>query len=203
MRYLALFFLLLSFSACIAENKTTLPHISAYTLTLRLDSASRKISTVARLEIENPHIGQKTALLFSHCITLDSAYLNSRNLDFSRSGDTLSFTPAKLKSGSLLFYYTIPADSFQFGKIILLTRAMKWCPYLHDNISSLNVSVTVPGGFSVYSSGVPGRMTAEKNHKTFTYSNQVNSGLPVIIARDGDYSGIERQQNGILVKYCF
>ncbi|MFZ4522556.1 MAG: hypothetical protein ACOYNC_12680 [Bacteroidales bacterium] len=80
---------------------------------------------------------------------------------------------------------------------------MKWCPYLHDNISVLNSEVTVPSGYKVFSSGTLDVQQTNGNNITYKYSNRFNSGLPFIIAPKGYYSETVKYQNGFAIKYCF
>ena len=144
-----------------------------------------------------------TKLFLASFIDIDSAKVNGRKLKYSRDGDTLCLQISIVKSNKLTFWYSIPIDSFMYDKAIVLTRGMKWCPYLQDNISALNSEVTVPVGYKVYSSGSLESKSMEENNIIYKYSNRINSGLPFIIAPIDYYSETTKHQNGFSIKYCF
>ena len=170
---------------------------------MQLDTTLKRIIIRSLIDIEKVDTNRCTNLFLSSSIAIDSVKVNGRKLKFSRVGDTLCLEFGIFKRSKLIFWYSIPIDSFMYGKAIVLTRGMKWCPYLHDNISVLKSEVTVPNGYKVYSSGTLESRSIGENNCTYIYSNKINSGLPFIIAPIDYYSEIRKQQNSISIKYCF
>lgn len=170
---------------------------------MRLDTVSKRIEVINLIVIEKVDTNRNTKLFLSPDIAIDSVKINGRKLNLSRVGDTLCLQMGIGKRCKLTFWYSIPIDSFMYDKAIVLTRGMKWCPYLHDNISALNSEVTVPNGYKVYSSGTLDSKNIKETTVTYKYSNKINSGLPFIIAPNNYYSEITKQQNGFSIEYCF
>jgi len=170
---------------------------------MKLDTDLRRIAVRSLIDIEKTDTDRNTRLFLSSEIEIDSAKADGRKLDLSRAGDTLFIQTGILQRFKLTFWYSIPTDSFMHGKAIVLTRGMKWCPYLHDNISELTSEVTVPPGFKVYSSGTFEGIRSRENKLTYKYFNRINSGLPFIIAPVNYYTEITKRQNGFSIMYCF
>ena len=170
---------------------------------MKLDASLKRIAIRNQIDLEKLDTIRSTKLLLSSFIQIDSANVNGRKFKFSRTGDTLCLQIGILNTSKLTFWYSIPIDSFMYDKAIVLTRGMKWCPYLHDNISTLNSEVTIPVGYTVYSSGKLDSKSVDDNKVTYKYTNRINSGLPFIIASKDYYSEITKHQNGFSIKYCF
>ena len=170
---------------------------------MKLDIGLKRIEIKNILDIEKVDTNRNTNLFLAPYIAIDSVKVKGRKLKFSRVGDTLYLKIDILKRSKLTFWYSIPIDSFMYDKAIVLTRGMKWCPYLDDNISALNSEVTVPNGYKVYSSGTLNSKSIGEKTVTYKYSNKINSGLPFIIAPIDYYSEITKQQNGFSIKYYF
>ena len=195
--------MIFAFSASIAGQTSVGTNIKAYTIKMKLDTTLKRIEIRNLIDIEKVDTNRNTKLFLSSDIAIDSVKADGRKLKLSRAGDTLFLQMGILKRNLLTFWYSIPIDSFMYDKAIVLTRGMKWCPYLHDNISVLKSEVTVPNGYKVYSSGTLDSRNIGKYNCTYEYSNKINSGLPFIIAPTNYYSEITKQQNGISIKYCF
>jgi hypothetical protein len=203
MRNFAILLLIFAFSVSVAGQTPMRTNIKSYTIKMKLDTISRRIEIRNLINIEKADTNRKSKLFLSSNIDIDSAKVNGRKLKLSRAGDTLCLQISIVKSNKLTFWYSIPIDLFTYDKAIVLTRGMKWCPYLQDNISALNSEVTVPVGYKVYSSGSLESKSMEENNITYKYSNRINSGLPFIIAPIDYYSEITKHQNGFSIKYCF
>ena len=202
-RCLAILLLLFVFSASIVGQPSRMTNIRTYKITMKLDTISRRIAIRNEIDVEKVDTNRNPRLFLSSFIQIDSAIVNGRKLYLSRVGDTLCLHIGILKKSKLTFWYSIPIDSFIYDKAIVLTRGMKWCPYLHDNISVLNSEVTVPAGYKVYSSGTLASKSADSDNITYKYSNRINSGLPFIIAPIDYYSETTKYQNGFSIDYCF
>jgi hypothetical protein len=203
MRNLVILLILFGFSTSIAGQTSMRTNIKSYTIKMRLDTTLKRITIRNLIDIDKVDTNHCTNLFLSSDIEIDSVKVKERKLKFSRIGDTLCLQTGILKRSRLIFWYSIPVDSFKYGKAIVLTRGMKWCPYLHDNISVLKSEVTVPDGYKVYSTGILDRRNSGEYNCTYKYSNKINSGLAFIIAPIDYYSEITKQQNDISIKYCF
>ena len=203
MKNLPVLLLFLAFSALSAGQMPAGTNIRAYRIRMTLDTGLRRIAICSQVDVAKGDGSRNTSLILAHDITMDSARMNGRDLPFCRNGDTLCLLTGLLTNSRLTFWYSISTDSFMYDKAIVLTRGMKWCPYLHDNISTLHSEVTVPEGYRVYSSGTPGRRRPGKTNCTYKFSSRVNSGLPFIIAPAGYYTEKSGHQDGFSIKYCF
>jgi len=203
MRNLVFLLMIFSFSASLEGQTIIGTNIKEYTIKMNLDTLSRKIDLRNVVDIEKVDTNRTTNLLLARYLTIDSVKAKGRKLNFFRAGDTLCMQTGMFKRSEFIFWYSIPIDSFMYDKVIVLTRGMKWCPYLHDNISVLQSEVTVPNGYKVYSSGTLDSKSIGEHNCTYQYSNKINSGLPFIIAPKNYYSEITKEQNGFSIKYCF
>jgi hypothetical protein len=203
MRILVILLLIVAFSSSVAGQTSMRTNIKAYTIKMKLETTLKRITIKNLIDIEKCDTNRNTKLFLSPDIAIDSVKINGRKLNLSRVGDTLCLQMGIGKRSKLTFWYSIPIDSFMNDKAIVLTRGMKWCPYLHDNISALNSEVTVPNGYRVYSSGILNSKNIKETSVTYKYSNKINSGLPFILAPIDYYSETTKYQNGFSIKYCF
>ena len=160
MRNLVILLILFGFSTSVAGQTSVRTNIKAYTIKMKLDTNLKRIAIRNLIDIEKVDTNRSTTLFLSSYIDIDSVKVKERKLKFSRIGDTLCLQTGILKRIKLIFWYSIPIDSFMYDKAIVLTRGMRCCPYLHDNISVLKSEVTVPDGYKVYFSGTLDRRNA-------------------------------------------
>jgi hypothetical protein len=197
--FLVLFIVLCSFDR-IKKNDI---NITAYNIVMRLDTVSRKLEIQTDIFIENQSTSKVIKLLFSDLMKIDKVMVNEDKFDYTHTNDTLFANVGSLNKIKLTINYTLPIDSFKNDKVIALTRAMKWCPFVRDNLSELNSKITLPKGYKAYSSGELISNNETSNSNYYEFQNKINSGLPIFIAPTGYYNEVNKKQNNISIKYYF
>ena len=177
--------------------------IRSYDIKLRLDTVSRKLNIENTIHFSNVNSLSSAKVLFWNSLVIDSIIVSKHKIPFERKGDTLIFRSNSSVNEALTFYYRLPIDSVMYGKAILLTRGMKWCPYIHDNISKLSSEVIVPGNYKVYSSGTNKDTESRHDCSIYHFYNNINSGLPFIIAPMNYYFETSVFRNDVEIKYVF
>ena len=178
-------------------------HIKSYNIKLKLDTTIRKLEVENSILFSNVNSMSNSKVLFWKSIDLDSIIVAKHKIPFERKSDTLIFRSKSSGKLMLTFYYSLPIDSFMYEKAILLTRGMKWSPYLHDNISSLTSEVIVPKKYNVYSSGTLINTESRQDCRIYHFKNEINSGLPFVIVPTGYYNETSVFRNGVEMKYVF
>jgi hypothetical protein len=197
--FLALFIALCSFDR-IKKNDID---ITSYNIVMKLDTVSRKLEIQTDMVIENPHTSKDIKLLFSDLMKIDKATINGNKLDYTHTNDTLFANVGSLNKIKLTLNYSLPIDSFKNDKMFALTRAMKWCPFVRDNVSELTLKITLPKGYKAYSSGELISNNETNNSNYYEFHNKLNSGLPLFIAPTAYYKETAKKQDNILIKYYF
>lgn len=189
--------------ASVAQSTNTGFHIKSYDIKLKLDTTARKLEVENSILFNNLNSKTDSKVLFWKSIVVDSIRAAKHKIPFERKSDTLIFRSKSSGHLMLTFYYSLPIDSFMYDKAILLTRGMKWSPYLHDNISSLTSEVIVPKKYNVYSSGTLINSESRQNCCIYHFKNEINSGLPFVIVPTSYYNETSVFRNGVEMKYVF
>ena len=200
--FIACFVSLCSFG----NNKKHGIDILSYNVEMHLDTISRKLDIHTDIRIQNTDTTDIVRFLFCDWIKINKAQLNDKSLEYRQGKDTLLIHVDRLRKLNLILDYTLPVDSFKQdkpGKVIALTRAMKWCPFIYDDISELNSKITVPKGYKVYSSGVLLNYNETATSCHYRFQNKINSGFPCFFAPTGYFRETAKTQNGINVKFYF
>lgn len=198
-----LLLLILIFVALFARPNTADFQIKSYDIKLTLDTATRKLEVKNSIFFNNLGTKSGSAVLFWNSIDIDSITVAAQKISFERNNDSLVFSSKLSGNMMLTFYYCLPIDSFMYDKAILLTRGMKWSPYLHDNISTLTSEVIVPKNYSVYSSGTLLNLDRNQESLIYHFKNEINSGLPFVIVPMNYYKETSLFINGVEMKYVF
>ena len=204
----AIFFCLFTLSvfsqtASFGNNKKNEVDVISYNIEMNLDTISRKLDIHSDIFINNSDTTSDIHFLFRDWIKIDKALLNGMIINYTQNKDTLSVNVENMKNLKLTLDYTLPIDSFKQDKVIALTRAMKWCPFIYDDISELNSKITVPNGFNVYSSGTLLNYYENIGTNHYKFQNKINSGFPYFFAPVGYYRETAKKQNGINIKFYF
>lgn len=173
--------------------------IKSYDIKMTFDSTSAKIIVRNTLLVRKPF---NQNFLFSRDIIIDSILAGKYRLKFHRQGDSL-ILDSKIANDRMTFYYTFAVDSFLYDKVILLTRGMKWCPYVHDNISDLYAEVTVPKGYNVFGSSGMTNVDSSGTRVIYRFKNKINSGLGFVIVPVGYYTERTETAQKFRIKYLF
>jgi hypothetical protein len=198
---LVLVFLSFTFSAYSKVEKRV--DVISYNINLKLDTNYRKLDIQANILIKNTDTTGVIKFLFCDWIKIKKAQLNGKNLVYSQSKDTLFLHIDSSPRLNLKLDYSLPIDSFKQDKVIALTRPMKWCPYIYDDICELNSDIIVPKEYSVYSTGNLLNMNTIENEYHYKFQNRINSGFPIFFAPVGYYKETAKTQNDINIKFYF
>ena len=136
------------------KSKKNEVDIISYNIEMNLDTISQKIDIHTDIRIQNTDTTGILKFLFCDWIKINKAQLNGKNIECHQGKDTLLVHVDRIRKLNLTLDYTLPVDSFKQDKkekVIALTRAMKWCPFIYDDISELNSKITIPKGYKVYS----------------------------------------------------
>ena len=197
--FLVLFIVLCSFDR-IKKNDID---ITSYNLVLKLDTVNRRLNIQADILIKNPDTLKTIKLLFSDNMKINSALLNGKPLEIGHREDTLFVNTGKTNIINLTINYTLATDTFKHDKMIALTRAMWWCPFVRDNVSELNLKITLPKEYNAYSSGELISNSETNNSNYYEFHNKLNSGLPLFIAPTAYYKETDKKLDNISIKYYF
>jgi aminopeptidase N len=197
--FLVLFIVLCSFDR-IKKNDID---ITSYNIVMKLDTVSRKLEIQTDMLIEIPNTSKIIKLLFSDLMKIDKATINGNKLDYTHTNDTLFANVGSLNKIKLTLNYSLPIDSFKNDKMFALTRAMKWCPFVRDDVSELTFKITLPKGYKAYSSGELISNNETNNSNYYEFHNKLNSGLPLFIAPTAYYKETDKKQNNISIRYYF
>ncbi len=197
--FLVLFIVLCSFDR-IKKNDID---ITSYNVVMKLDTVSRKLEIQTNIVLENPDTLKVVKLLFSHKMKINKAQINGKTLDYTFTNDTLFAKVGSINKMELILNYTLPIDSFKNDKMFALTRAMKWCPFVRDNVSELNLKIALPKGYKAYSSGELISNNETNDSCYYEFYNKLNSGLPLFIAPTAYYNETDKKQDNISIKYYF
>lgn len=188
------------------KSKKTEIDILSYNVEMKLDTISRKLDIHTNIHIQNTDTTGVIKFLFCDWIKINKAQLNGKNIEYNRGKDTLLVHVDRLRKLNLTLDYTLPVDSFKQDKqekVISLTRAMKWCPFIYDDISELNSKITVPKGYKVYSSGDLLNYIGSEYACQYKFQNKINLGFSYFFAPVGYYKETTKNQNGINIKFYF
>ena len=178
--------------------------IISYDIKIQFDTLNKKLNIESIINFEKPDSLDKIDFLFLDFASIKEIKQNNTiDKDFIHQNDTLSIKVSNKNKIDLFIKYTLPIDSFGNNEIITLTRPMKWCPFVYDDISIFKTTTTVPANFKVYSSGDT-KIQEESNAEIiFKSYNKLNSGLPLIIANRNYYRETEKELTNMKVKFYF
>jgi hypothetical protein len=188
------------------KSKKNEVDIISYNIEMNLDTISQKIDIHTDIRIQNTDTTGILKFLFCDWIKINKAQLNGKNIECHQGKDTLLVHVDRIRKLNLTLDYTLPVDSFKQDKkekVIALTRAMKWCPFIYDDISELNSKITIPKGYKVYSSGALLKYTEGEHVCQYKYQNKINLGFSYFLAPTGYYKETTKKQNGTIINYCF
>ncbi len=197
--------LAISIYSCSRKSNHEIDIIS-YTINMNMDTISRKLDIKTEIEIHNTDTTGKIKFLFCDWIKINKAQINGNDIEFRRNNDTLIINTENYKSINLSFDYALALDSFiqdKQGQVFALTRALKWCPFIYDDISELCSNITVPKGYKVYTSGNLIKQIDNVESQQYKFHNKLNAGLPFVFAPENFYKETVKKQNGTNLKFYF
>ena len=195
-------FIVLSFISCKrSENwKPKKRNIQSYDINICLDTTNRLLRIETLIELEKPVSLNRVGFLFSDFASIEEVKLNNRKTNkYVHDDNTLSIELLPLEKIDIFVIYSLPVDSFENDGNIILTRPMKWCPFVYDDISSLKMKIMLPTNYNAYSSG----KEINSDNSIFEFYNELNAGFPVIIAKDEYYSAYKKNIENIEIFFAF
>ena len=195
-------FIVLSFFSC-KRNENWKPkerNIQAYDISIYLDTTNRLLQIETLIKLEKPDSLNKIDFLFSDFASIEEVKLNARKTNkYVHDDDTLFIELLPLEKIDIFIVYSLPIDSFENDGNIILTRPMKWCPFVYDDISSLKMKIILPANYKAYSSG----REINSDNNIFEFYNELNAGFPVIMAKDEYYSEYKKNIENIEIIFAF
>jgi hypothetical protein len=171
--------------------------IISYDIKVNYDTVGKQLDVKATIAINR--IDQKKEmmnLLFTKLSKISKINFVENKIEYPISynflGDTIIMSiPKKLQNRkNVLLYveYKLPTDTFTNNKIFLVVRAMKWCPLQYDVLSTLKMHIETPVNYEAFSSGDLIENTSNHINSYYTWENDINSGLPLLITPKNYYS---------------
>ena len=195
-------FIVLSFFSC-KRNENWKPkerNIQSYDISIYLDTTNRLLQIETLIKLEKPDSLNKIDFLFSDFASIEEVKLNARKTNkYVHDNDTLFIELLPLEKIDIFIVYSLPIDSFENDGNIILTRPMKWCPFVYDDISSLKMKIILPANYKAYSSG----REINSDNNIFEFYNELNAGFPVIMAKDEYYSEYKKNIENIEIIFAF
>jgi hypothetical protein len=185
------------------SNKKKELNIISYDVDIKLDTTLQKIDVSTTISIENSDTTRFVKFLFSDWIKINKMTLNKSRLEYSQKKDTLLVRIGDKRTIKLFLNYSLPIFKFKHDKIISLKRELKWCPFIYDDLSVISSRISLPKGWTVYSSGSLKNYSKNDTISVYKFQNKINSGFPIIIAPVGYYKEVNVTQNKYNIKYCF
>jgi hypothetical protein len=186
--------------------------IASYDIKVNYDTVGKQLDVTATIAINR--IDQKKEmmnLLFTKLSKISKINFVENKIEYPISynflGDTIIMSmPKKLQNcKNVLLYveYKLPTDSHTNNKIFLVVRAMKWCPLQYDVISTLKIQIETPVNYEAFSSGDLIENTSDSKNSYYTWENNVNTGIPLLIAPKNYYSITRKTVSGKELNFHF
>jgi len=197
-----LFLTLIIFFSCSKKIEIKKLDIIKYEINLSLDTLKKSLIIESKIIINKPDSLKAITFLFSDLAIIESLKQNNQEIKkYSHKNDTLRIDSISDNKIVLYVNYTLPLDSFENNGNITLTRPMRWCPFIYDDISSLSTTIKLPDDYIAFSSGK--RLESELKANIYQTSNEINAGLPIIISKKDYYHNSTKHIGNLNINFHF
>ncbi len=162
--------------------------ISAYDINANLDLSTRQFLIDAQVTFQKNASSGNVPLLLSHfALIKDVRSTDQEIIPFHLSSqDTLSVNlPEKLNTNNkftLLFSYTLPADSFMVDRgMLVMKRVDRWYPLQTGDIFNSTLRITVPDNKITVSNGKCRKKLLSNHRITYVWETNHESNLALFV----------------------